>query len=63
MALPILSMIITQSTKNTTHNKISLSFKASPFGARVSGGHLCEAEAPTEPVGETVARLCRDGEG
>ena len=23
---------------------------------RVSGGHLCEAEAPTEPAGETAAR-------
>ena len=22
-------------------------------GVRVSGGHLCEAEAPTEPTGET----------
>ena len=22
---------------------------------RVSGGHLCEAEAPTEPTGETAA--------
>ncbi len=22
-------------------------------GVRVSGGHLCEAEAPTEPAGET----------
>ena len=21
---------------------------------RVSGGHLCEAEAPTEPIGETA---------
>ena len=24
-------------------------------GVRVSGGHLCEAEAPTEPAGETCA--------
>ena len=24
-------------------------------GVRVSGGHLCEAEAPTEPAGETVS--------
>ena len=23
---------------------------------RVSGGHLCEAEAPSEPAGETAAR-------
>ena len=23
---------------------------------RVSGGHLCEAEAPTEPAGETAVR-------
>ena len=23
---------------------------------RVSGGHLCEAKAPTEPAGETAAR-------
>ena len=22
---------------------------------RVSGGHLCEAEAPTEPTGETMS--------
>jgi len=29
-----------------------------PFviAVRVSGGHLCEAEAPTEPAGETAAR-------
>ena len=26
-------------------------------GARVSGGHLCEAEAPTEPAGETGDHL------
>ena len=24
------------------------------IAVRVSGGHLCEAEAPTEPVGETA---------
>ena len=24
---------------------------------RVSGGHLCEAEAPTEPAGETAVRF------
>ena len=27
------------------------------FGVRVSGGHLCEAEAPTEVVAETVAAV------
>ena len=28
---------------------------ASPvFGVRVSGGHLCKAEAPTEAAAETV---------
>ena len=26
-------------------------------GVRVSGGHLCEAEAPTEPTGETQSSL------
>ena len=26
------------------------------FGVRVSCGHLCEAEAPTEAAAETVAR-------
>ena len=26
------------------------------IAVRVSGGHLCEAEAPTEPVGETADR-------
>ena len=26
------------------------------FGVRVSGGHLCEAEAPTEAAAETVGR-------
>ena len=26
------------------------------IAVRVSGGHLCEAEAPTEPAGETAAR-------
>ena len=24
-------------------------------GVRVSGGHLCKAEAPTEPAGETAS--------
>ena len=27
------------------------------FGVRVSGGHLCEAEAPTEAAAETVAAV------
>ena len=26
------------------------------IAVRMSGGHLCEAEAPTEPAGETAAR-------
>ena len=26
------------------------------IAVRVSGGHLCEAEAPTEPAGETAER-------
>ena len=26
------------------------------IAVRVSGGHLCEAEAPTEPAGETAVR-------
>jgi len=26
------------------------------ISVRVSGGHLCEAEAPTEPAGETAVR-------
>ena len=30
-----------------------LSSKTACRGARVSGGDLCEAEAPTEPAGET----------
>ena len=28
----------------------------SVIAVRVSGGHLCKAEAPTEPAGETAAR-------
>ncbi len=35
---------------------MSQSFVLRP--ARVSGGHLCEAEAPTEPAGETGPILC-----
>ena len=35
---------------------------ASPVRARVSGGHLCrQAEAPTEPEGETVAEQSEAG--
>ena len=26
------------------------------IAVRVSGGHLCEAEAPTEPAGETAVK-------
>ncbi len=36
-----------------TPNKKAKHKKTFSLGARVSGGHLCEAEAPTEPVGET----------
>ena len=31
-------------------------FSLPVIAVRVSGGHLCEAEAPTEPAGETAAR-------
>ena len=31
-------------------------FLSLPFRVRVSGGDLCEAEAPTEPAGETVSQ-------
>ena len=30
-------------------------------GVRVSGGHLCEAEAPTEAAAETVSKRSFDG--
>ena len=30
--------------------------KKAVIAVRVSGGHLCEAEAPTEPAGETAVR-------
>ena len=30
--------------------------KIQVIAVRVSGGHLCEAEAPTEPAGETAVR-------
>ena len=31
-------------------------YKKAVIAVRVSGGHLCKAEAPTEPAGETAAR-------
>ena len=31
-------------------------FRLPVIAVRVSGGHLCEAEAPTEPAGETAVR-------
>ncbi len=31
-------------------------YKYFVIAVRVSGGHLCEAEAPTEPAGETAVR-------
>ena len=31
-------------------------YKKAVIAVRVSGGHLCEAKAPTEPAGETAAR-------
>ena len=33
------------------------------LGVRVSGGHLCEAEAPTEPGGENVTTVPCYGDG
>lgn len=33
------------------------------LGVRVSGGHLCEAEAPTEPEGENVTPFPCYGDG
>lgn len=38
-------------------------FRLPLTGVRVSGGHRCEATAPTEAAAETVAWLCRDGGG
>ena len=35
---------------------VRLYFRLPVIAVRVSGGHLCEAEAPTEPAGETAAR-------
>jgi len=40
-------------------NRVSSLFgalKTAVIAVRVSGGHLCEAEAPTEPAGETAVR-------
>ena len=34
----------------------ALSFNSFVIAVRVSGGHLCKAEAPTEPAGETAVR-------
>ena len=34
----------------------ALSFNGFVIAVRVSGGHLCEAEAPTESAGETAVR-------
>ena len=31
------------------------------FGVRVSGGHLCEAEAPTEAAAETLSTELIEG--
>jgi len=31
-------------------------FRLPVIAVRVSGGHLCEAEVPTEPAGETAAK-------
>ena len=31
-------------------------YKKAVIAVRVSGGHLCDAEAPTEPAGETAVR-------
>ena len=40
-----------RSESNVTQND-----KLFVIAVRVSGGHLCEAEAPTEPAGETAVR-------
>ena len=51
--------------KNTSFNtavllygvlKLFVLYKYFVIAVRVSGGHLCEAEAPTEPAGETSVR-------
>ena len=51
--------------KNTSFNtavllygvlKLFVLYKYFVIAVRVSGGHLCEAEAPTEPAGETAVR-------
>ena len=36
--------------------KLFVLYKYFVIAVRVSGGHLCEAEAPTEPAGETAER-------
>ena len=36
--------------------KLFVLYKYFVIAVRVSGGHLCEAEAPTEPAGETAVR-------
>ena len=38
------------------NNEDEKTFCSSVIAVRVSGGHLCEAEAPTEPAGETAVR-------
>ena len=51
--------------KNTSFNtavllygvlKLFVLYKYFVIAVRVFGGHLCEAEAPTEPAGETAVR-------
>ena len=51
--------------KNTSFNtavllygvlKLFVLYKYFVIAVRVSGGHLCKAEAPTEPAGETAVR-------
>ncbi len=36
--------------------KLFVLYKYFVIAVRVFGGHLCEAEAPTEPAGETAER-------
>ena len=55
--------ILSCSALRMTHNLVIantygvwLCFRLPVIAVRVSGGHLCEAEAPTEPAGETAAR-------
>ena len=42
------------------HKKLLKMSKKARDGLRVSGGHLCVAEATTEPVGETSNLLAPD---